>query len=412
MLSDPDVALGPRPTQAVILAGGRGSRMRPFTDTNPKPMVPVHGKPFLEQLIGLLRLNGFERVLLLLGYLPNVIQDYFADGARFGLQIEYAVSDVDDETGRRLTLASSRLDDCFVLLYCDNYWPMRFDDMWRKFKIAGVPAMVTVYSNRDGYTRNNVRVVDGHVVCYDKSRTASGLNGVEIGYAFLTRHVVDLLPRGPLDNVSFEQAAYPALVAEGQLLAYVTDHRYYSIGSYERLPLTEAFFAEQKTIILDRDGVLNRKPAQGQYVRHWQEFEWLPGAREALRLLKVLGYRVIVVSNQAGIARGMMTETDLALIHEQMRVEAAETGGTIDSIYYCPHGWDDGCECRKPKPGMLYQAQRDWHLDLTRTYFIGDDPRDREAGESAGCPWALVSDEAPLIDFVRRLTAEEPRQFQ
>ena len=390
-----------RPTQAVILAGGRGTRLRPFTDTRPKPMVEIHGKPFLEYLVEMLREQGFERVLLLLGYLPAVIQDYFGDGSRWGVQIDYSVSDADDLTVRRVQLVQERLDPCFLLMYCDNYWPMRIEKMWERFMTANVPAMITVYSNKDKYSRDSVCVgPDGYVSVFDRSRTTPGLQGIEISYAILTRPVLALLPK---QDALFEEAVYPPLVKQRQLFAYVTDHRYYSVGSLERLPLTEAFLARQLTVMLDRDGVLNKKPPKAHYVRTWDEFEWLAGAKEALRLLTVAGYRVIVVSNQAGVARSAMTEAALIDIHERMKTEAAQVGGQIEAVYCCLHDWDEGCECRKPKPGMLFQAQRDFHLDLSRTLFIGDDERDAQAADAAGCPSVLVSDEMPLLTVARKL---------
>jgi D-glycero-D-manno-heptose 1,7-bisphosphate phosphatase len=132
----------------------------------------------------------------------------------------------------------------------------------------------------------------------------------------------------------------------------------------------------------------------------------LPGAQEAVRLLTQAGYRVILVSNQAGIGRGIMTEADLQQIHARMRAELEEIGGRIEAVYYCPHDWDAGCECRKPGPGMLLQAQRDFNLDLTRTLFIGDDERDARAADAAGCPSALVTDERSLLDIVRGVVSD------
>ena len=390
-----------RPTQVVILAGGRGTRLRPLTDTLPKPMIHIAGKPFLEHLIELLAEQGMRRIVLLLGYLPEVIQDYFGDGSRWGVRIQYCVSAVDDETGRRLRLAAPDLDPCFLLLYSDNYWPMQIGKMWSRFAAAEVPAMITVYSNRDGYTKNCVRVDDdGYIAVYDKSRLQPNLQGVEIGYAIVSKAVLDLMPDA---NVSFEESVYPQLAARRQLLAYRTEHRYYSIGSHGRLPLTETFLSREPAVILDRDGVLNSRPPRAQYVTRWEDFQWLPGVKEALSVLSQAGYRIIVVSNQAGIGRGVMTEAALDDIHTRMKAEALEAGGRIDAIYFCPHDWEEGCECRKPKPGMLFQAQRDFNLDLTRTVFVGDDERDAQAAEAAGCPSILISERTSLLDISRQL---------
>jgi D-glycero-D-manno-heptose 1,7-bisphosphate phosphatase len=386
-----------RPRQAVILAGGRGTRLAPLTLTRPKPMIAFHGRPFLEYMIEMLRQQGFERILLLLGYLPEVIRDHFGDGSGFGVGIDYAVSDVEDDTGRRLALARHRLDPVFFLAYCDNYWPLDFAPMWERFHTDAAWAMVTAYANRDGYTRNNLRIEDGRVALYDKSRTARDLAGTDIGFLILRREVLDLLPEG---NPSFESTIYPRLCATQRLLAHVTEHRYYSVGSLERLPITEAFLARAPTIILDRDGVLNRRMPKAEYVRCWADWEWLPGALEALSLLGRAGWRILVVTNQAGIARGVMTEASLAEIHQRMQADAAAVGGLIEAIYHCPHGWDDGCDCRKPKPGMLFAAQRRFHLDLSRVLFIGDDERDAQAAAAAGCPFRLVTERISLLDLV------------
>ncbi len=398
-----------RPTQAVILAGGRGSRLAPITDTIPKAMVPFHGKPFLEWILDMLREQGFEKVLLLLGYKAEVIQEHFGDGTGFGLRVEYDVTDADDLTASRVRRADDKLDETFLLLYCDNYWPMRFDEMWAAYLASGRPAQITVYSNRDGYTRDSVIVEDdGRVSVFDRKRTTPNLSGVEISYAILDRAtVLELLPPReafPEGDHLFEDI-YTPLAARGDLNAYVSDHRYYSVGGHERLPLTDAFFARTPTVILDRDGTLNERPPRAQYVTRPEDFVWLPGALEALRRLRETGHRVIVVSNQAGINRGALTAEDLEAIHASMRRDVEAAGGRIDAIYHCPHDWDEGCECRKPRPGMLFQAQRDFHLDLTRTPYVGDDDRDGEAAEAAGCPFEQVTDDHSLLDIVMAMTA-------
>lgn len=396
----------PMPGQAVILAGGLGTRMRPFTDTSPKPMVEVGGRPFLDRLLIQLKDAGFTRVLLLLGYLPDVIMDHVQGGERFGLRVDCSVTPVEDDTGRRLRRALPLLEDRFLLLYCDNYCPLDFAAMWRQYLRTGVLAQITAYANEDGYTRDNLSVgEDGIVRVYDKKRQAAGLRGVDIGYAFMDREVVSGLPDR---NVNFEAAAYPALVAQGRLGAYMTGHRYFSIGSPDRLPATERFFTGPPAVILDRDGVLNAKAARARYVTSPEEFHWLPGAVEAVKMLNRAGRPVFVVTNQAGIARGMMTEEDLRRVHDAMRADLARAGAHVDGIYHCPHGWDEGCGCRKPAPGMLFAAQRDHCLDLSRAVFIGDDERDMEAGRRAGCPTVQVTEDRPLISIVRELLEHGP----
>jgi histidinol-phosphate phosphatase family protein len=399
-----DAAIGSgKPTQAVILAGGLGTRLLPLTADRPKPMVEVNGRPFIDYLIEQLREEGVEEVVLLLGHMASSVERHLGDGERFGIAITYSVTPPEMQTLGRLKTALPMLEPLFLLLYCDNYWPLDLEVLWRRFEEAQAPALVTVYRNLDHQTRDNVRVdSDGFVERFDPSRTDPGLQGVEIGYALLDKHLFEGLDDPQLP---FEVALYPKLIRERKLAAHVTDHRYYSIGSYERLARTEAFIAGQPTVILDRDGVLNRKPPQASYVRSWDEFEWITGAKEAIALLTQHGYRLIVVSNQAGIGRGVMSEEDLARVHERMLAEVAESRGAIEAIYHCPHDWNDGCECRKPRPGMLLQAQRDFDLNLSRVVFLGDDERDAQAADAAGCRSLLVSSDKSLLDLARELVS-------
>ncbi|OGY52170.1 MAG: hypothetical protein A3J59_03390 [Candidatus Buchananbacteria bacterium RIFCSPHIGHO2_02_FULL_56_16] len=392
--------------QAVILAGGLGTRLRPFTDHAPKPMVPVQGRPFLEYLLDQLKEQGIADLVLLLGYLPKKITAHFGDGSKFGLTIRYSISDISDDTGTRIKKALNLIDDTFMLLYADNYWPLNLKKMTEFFQAQQTNASVTVYTNKSGITKNNIRVDDrGYVVEYDKSRTAKNLNGVEIGYCLLRKQALDDLPE---HNFSFEADVLPRLVAAKQLSGYCTDHRYYSISTPEKVSVTESFFAPKKIIFLDRDGVINKKAPKADYVKRWAEFEFLPGAIEALQQLQQHGYELIIISNQAGVARKMMTEEDLETIHHHMKQTLAEQGVTVRAIYHCPHGWNDSCGCRKPKPGMFFQAAHDHAIDLTKTIFIGDDERDQAAGDAAGCQTLLVTSDRDLLSIVRNIVTNQP----
>jgi histidinol-phosphate phosphatase family protein len=385
--------------QAVILAGGLGTRLRPITDNIPKPMIQFHGKPFLEYLIELLKEQGIDEIVLLLGYLSEKVVEHFGDGEEFGIKILYSISPVEDDTGLRIFKAKDIIKDEFLLLYCDNYWPLNLQKMYTKFIESQTDALVTIYGNKDGYTKSNCIVdKDDFLIVYDKSRQVSNLNGVDIGFFILKKEVINLIPVG---NVNFEKEVMPVLVGNKNIIAYKTDHRYYSVGSHERLLLTEKFLERRPTIILDRDGVINKKAPKAEYITRIEDWEWMPGSREAISLLKQGGYQIVVVTNQAGIARGKMTEEDLLQIHAKMNQDLSEVDAWIDKIYFCPHGWDENCECRKPKPGMLFKAQKDLHLDLSRTYFVGDDERDVEAGIAAGMKTFLLSEDVDLLDFVK-----------
>jgi len=390
-----------RPRQAVILAGGRGTRLGAITDTIPKPMVPFHGRSFLEYLIEFLRDQGMTRFLLLLGYLPETVREHFGDGSRFGIEIDYSVTPVEDDTGTRLRKAIPKIEPTFLLAYCDNYCPVDIEAMWQRFSRGDAEAMVTVYANDDGYTRDNVVIgSDGFLSVYDKTRTAAGLKGVDIGFLMGRRSILDELPE---EDCSFEKTVYPRLIARHALLANVTRHRYYSVGTQARLPETASFLARTPTLLLDRDGVLNRRMPRAEYVCDWNDWVWLPGVLDALRRLNEANWRTAVITNQPGIARGHLTLDKLHEIHGRMRDEAAAAGGDIGPIFYCPHNWDEGCDCRKPRPGMLFQAQRELILDLSRTAFVGDDERDGEAAAAAGCPFHFVTPDRPLAAVVDEL---------
>jgi len=387
--------------QAVILAGGQGKRFRPLTLTTPKPMILFHGKPFFAYIIEMLKKNGIKEVIILTGYLHEKIEDYFKDGQEFGLKIKYSFSPVDDETGTRVRKAKNLIADTFLLLYGDNYWPLQLDELFRFYKKMNTQGLVTVYSNIDNYTKNNTFVNDkGLVEVYDKSRRASGLNGVDVGFFILRKSILKSFPE---DNFSFEKVILPKMIAEKQLAGFLTCHKYYGLSNLERIPVIEEFFKTKKVILLDRDGVINKKPPKAEYIKNWSEFKFLPGAIDALKLLTKKGYRIILISNQAGIGRGAMTEEDLKKIHKKFLEVCRKEGINLTGIYHCPHNWDEGCFCRKPKPGMLFKAAADHNFDLTKTIFIGDDERDEQAGKAANCKTISLHQGQNLLVIVKTL---------
>jgi histidinol-phosphate phosphatase family protein len=145
-----------------------------------------------------------------------------------------------------------------------------------------------------------------------------------------------------------------------------------------------------KAVFLDRDGVINQKAQEHDYIKSQDEFQLIEGAAKAIHLLNEQGYKVIVVTNQRGIARGLMTEQDLITIHEKMNNELQKHGASINGIYYCPHDIDVHCHCRKPKTGMLEQAAVDFNINKEASYMVGDSQSDIEAGVNFGIKAILV----------------------
>jgi D-glycero-D-manno-heptose 1,7-bisphosphate phosphatase len=158
--------------------------------------------------------------------------------------------------------------------------------------------------------------------------------------------------------------------------------------------------AHTKVVLLDRDGVINRKAPEPTYIERIADFELLPGVPEAIRLLNESGVLVIVVSNQRGVALGRFTEQDVQAMHQHMQQQLAESSAHLDAIYYCPHDRDE-CDCRKPKTGMLRTAFQDFPIaDHSNTVLIGDGASDIAAARAFGIPCILIRREEPLEEQV------------
>lgn len=145
-----------------------------------------------------------------------------------------------------------------------------------------------------------------------------------------------------------------------------------------------------KVIFLDRDGVINFDAGKGDYVRSHKQFEFIPGSPEAVKKLNQAGFKVVIISNQAGVAKGLYSEEDLNKITEKMIKGIEDAGARIHSVNYCVHQDEDNCDCRKPKPGNIIKASRELHYDPKNTFIIGDSRRDIMAGRLAGLKTIFV----------------------
>ena len=376
-----------RPTQAVILCGGLGERLRPLTEDLPKPLAPVGGRPFLEYLICQLREQQVERVVLLTGYYGEKIRDHFGDGAGHGVQIDYSSGPAEWDTGRRIWEARMMLDGRFLLLYSDNYVPVNIGKLLSVHSASLSAVTLLLHQKQNG----NVRLDgDGGVEVYDSTRSTFGLNYVEIGYMIIERDRV--LGAYGVSDVSFSQIL-EKLVKGEQVAGLVSGDSYHSISDLDRLKLAEQYLAVKRVLMIDRDGTINKRAPRGEYIGSWSDFHWDLQTVEAMRQLAKKGFRFLVLSNQAGIARGMLKAKMVDEINTRMVSGLRKQGVDVIDVYVCPHHWDEGCSCRKPNPGMFFKASRSHLLRMDRTVYVGDDPRDSRAAFNAECLSVLIGPE-------------------
>jgi len=238
--------------QAVILCGGRGERLRPLTDTLPKPLAPVAGRPFVAHLLQQLRDEGYREAVLLTGYRGEMIAESLGDGSRFGIRLTYRHGPEEWQTAKRLWAARQALQPHFLLLYGDNYATFQHDRVERVFRDHGRLGCLTVHPRS---TRANVAVTEaGEVTAYDPRRTVHGLNAVEIGYALFSSRIFDFFTDL---NESFS-AVLERLAAARQLSAFIQPDAYQSISDLDRLAVADAYFTPKKILLIDRDGTINR----------------------------------------------------------------------------------------------------------------------------------------------------------
>jgi NDP-sugar pyrophosphorylase family protein len=229
--------------QAVILAGGLGSRLGPITREIPKPMVPIAGAPYLDHQLKLLRRQHISDILLLTGYLGDQIESYFGSGDGRGLSIRYSHERYPLGTGGALLQAANMLEEAFVLIYGDSFLPIAYAETLSELEKTGASGVVVVCDNRvieTGVPANIAVDSQGFVVRYEKDTAGHPeLSFVDAGVLALRRDVIDLIPQGP---VSLEKQVFPKLIERRKLVSYITSQRFYDIGTPERLRLIESFF--------------------------------------------------------------------------------------------------------------------------------------------------------------------------
>jgi D-glycero-D-manno-heptose 1,7-bisphosphate phosphatase len=375
--------------QAVILAGGLGTRLGELTASTPKPLLEVGGRPFLHYLIDHLTRHGTQHIILIVGPHAHHFRNFEAQINPKPVRLDI-VSDVPAAgTGGALRFASSLLADQFLLLNGDSYFDFNLLDLASPGWTDDIVARIALRQVTDSARYGSVALEDGRVTQFgEKSGSGDGLiNG---GVYWLRKSLLDQDTSG---SISIENDILPKAAAEGQLGGAVYDGAFIDIGIPEDLQRAQSLLPQwqrRPAAFLDRDGIVNHDTG---YVWHADNYKWLKGSGRAIKRLNDLGYYVFIVTNQAGVARGLYKTEDIERLHAYINKTLMAQGAHIDAFYYCPHHPDFGdgeyrqnCACRKPNPGMMLQAMNEWPVDLSRSFMIGDKDTDMQAAEAAGIP--------------------------
>lgn len=385
-------------TQALILVGGKGTRLGTKTADMPKPMMEVGGRSFLEQLINEIARHGLTDIVLLCGHLAERITEVF-DGMQVRqARVRCVIEQQPMGTAGALKQVSDLLQEQFLLLNGDSFFDINLLDLptmgngedWLG-KVALRPLPDT--------GRYGTVAVEGERITSFAEKSSSGPGLINGGVYLLRRQVLDDIHGVPC---SLETNLMPQLVAKGKLFGRAYPSYFIDIGIPQDLARAQAQLPlARPTLFFDRDGVLNRDAG---YTHTAQNFHWMPGAQEAILWCNEQGWLVIVVTNQAGIARGYYDGATVERLHDWMQSQLRPLGAHIDAFYYCPHHPDGtvaalatACDCRKPEPGMILQALEDWpNIDKNRSCLIGDKASDIEAAHRAGLRGFLFDGHALL----------------
>jgi D,D-heptose 1,7-bisphosphate phosphatase len=410
--------------KVVIMAGGKGTRIASIKNDVPKPMIEIGGKPILQWQIENLRACGLTDIILVIGHLGEVIQEYFRDGSSFGVSISYFVESTPLGTAGAL-FKMPQLTEDFLLMCGDVVLDVdfnRFIDF--HFKKHAWASLMT-HPNGHPYDSSLLVTeilppqtigglpVDTHCVkkwmnkederLYYQNRVNAGIEIIspsllqEVAKNYVPRH-----PENP-DKIDLDRDVLKPHINSGRIFAYDTTEYIKDMGTPDRFYEVEEDIEKgkvrarnlkhpQKAVFLDRDGTINQYVG---FLTKAEQFELIPQVEDAIKLINKSGYLTIVVTNQPVIARGDCDWENLRMIHDKMETDLGKSGAFVDGIYVCPHHPDKGfegerpeykinCDCRKPKAGLFLKAASDYHIDLSQSVMIGDSDDDVEAGRNAG----------------------------
>lgn len=392
--------------KVVIMAGGKGTRISSVVKDVPKPMIRIGEKPILEHEILCLKEQGYKDFILTVSHLGDQIIDYFKDGSKLGVHIEYYFEKEPLGNAGALFEIKDKLTEDFLLLNADSMFDIDFNRFVEYHKSKGGLATLFTHPNSHPYDSGLIFVDKNNCVTKwlnkEDERPAYYKNRVNAGLHIISPKLLEHRPDTP--KVDLDRQILKPLAGQGKMFAYDSPEYVKDMGTPDRLNKVIEDFkkgvvksknlnVKQKAIFLDRDGTINKSVG---FLRNINDFELIDGVAESIKKINDSGYLTVVVTNQPVIARGEVTFEQLEEIHNKMETLLGKEGAYLDAIYFCPHHTDKGfegevpelkfdCDCRKPKPGMLIHAAKDLNIDLSKSYMVGDGENDVLAGINAGC---------------------------
>ena len=399
--------------KTVIMAGGKGTRITSVASDIPKPMIQIDGVPVLEREIECLRNQGFDDIIITVSHLGYVIMNYFGDGSKaspatgkpFDVHIEYFVEEQPLGNAGALFQLKDKLTDDFLLLNADAIFDIDFNRFVAFHKKKG--GLVTLFTHPNSHPYDSGLIIASEEGTVEKwlskedKRPQYYKNRVNAGLHVISPKVLDVDIATP--KIDLDRQLLKPLAGTGKMFCYDSPEYVKDMGTPKRYyAVCEDFKAgrvtgknlkhKQKAVFLDRDGTINKYVG---FLRDVDEFKLLPGVAEAIKTINNSGYLAIVVT------RGEVSFEQLDKIHNKMETLLGLEGAYLDGIYFCPHHPHSGyegevkelkfdCECRKPKPGMLLKAAKNFNINLSQSWMVGDGKNDIQAGKNAGCNTALI----------------------
>lgn len=376
--------------EAIVLAGGFGTRLRQVLSDVPKPMAPINHQPFLRYVLDMLVAQGVDRIVIATGYMHEKIEEAFGASYR-GAKLLYSQEDTPLLTGgavkKALTLCT---EESILIVNGDTFFEVNYQEMQKQMRVKNADFVIAV-KHLQHFTRYGRLEFSsqGHVVKFiEKQPTDDGyINGG-----------VYLMKRSFLNNelreaFSIEKDVMEIDTINRRIFAYPSEGYFLDIGvpeDYEHAQKTlQQYATKQKAVFFDRDGTIN---VDVHYLHRAKDMVLIDGMPEFIRKWNEWGYKVIVLTNQAGIARGLYTEDEMYALHRFMNLRLANYGAHIDAFYFCPHHPDISgpCHCRKPEIGMLEQAIKEFNLEPGNCLLFGDKVWDVQTGERCGVKSFLI----------------------